>query len=101
MPTLRRLSLVLVAALVLFSGLFVIVRAQRPDRPPFDFSWGFAPAQLQRLFELTGASDPDDHFGADTRLLVPGQALKAATLTAGAILWAALTAPAETMRESC
>jgi uroporphyrinogen decarboxylase len=47
------------------------MRHHRPDRTPFDFSWGFAPAQLQRFAEQTGASDPDDYFGADTRLLRP------------------------------
>jgi uroporphyrinogen decarboxylase len=47
------------------------MRHQRPDRTPFDFSWGFAPAQLQRFTAQTGASDPDDYFGADTRLLRP------------------------------
>jgi uroporphyrinogen decarboxylase len=47
------------------------MRHQRPDRPPFDFSWGFAPAQLQRVQEATGARDPEDHFGADTRMIRP------------------------------
>ena len=47
------------------------MRHERPDRTPFDFSWGFAPAQLQRFAEQTGATDPDDYFGADTRLLRP------------------------------
>jgi hypothetical protein len=35
--------------------------------------------------------------GADTRAVVPLQELKAATIIAGALLWAALTAPAETL----
>jgi uroporphyrinogen decarboxylase len=47
------------------------MRHRRPDRPPFDFSWGFAPAQLQRFRDRTGTADPDDYFGADTRLLRP------------------------------
>ena len=47
------------------------MRHQRPDRTPFDFSWGFAPAQLHRFQDATGAADPDDYFGADTRLLRP------------------------------
>ena len=47
------------------------MRHERPDRTPFDFSWGFSPAQLQRFTEQTGAADPDDYFGADTRLLRP------------------------------
>jgi uroporphyrinogen decarboxylase len=47
------------------------MRHRRPDRTPFDFSWGFAPAQLHRFQEATGAGDPDDYFGADTRLLRP------------------------------
>jgi uroporphyrinogen decarboxylase len=47
------------------------MRHQRPDRPPFDFSWGFAPAQLQRFRAATGALDPEDYFGADTRMLRP------------------------------
>jgi uroporphyrinogen decarboxylase len=47
------------------------MRHRRPDRPPFDFSWGFAPAQLARFRQATGAADPDDYFGADTRLLRP------------------------------
>jgi uroporphyrinogen decarboxylase len=47
------------------------MRHQRPDRPPFDFSWGFAPAELHRLQAATGASDPEEYFGADTRMLRP------------------------------
>ena len=47
------------------------MRHQRPDRTPFDFSWGFAPAQLHRFQDATGAVDPEDYFGADTRLLRP------------------------------
>jgi uroporphyrinogen decarboxylase len=47
------------------------MRHQRSDRTPFDFSWGFAPAQLQRFTERTGSGDPDEYFGADTRLLRP------------------------------
>ena len=47
------------------------MRHRRPDRPPFDFSWGFAPAQLQRFRDATGADDPEDYFGADTRMLRP------------------------------
>jgi uroporphyrinogen decarboxylase len=47
------------------------MRHRQPDRTPFDFSWGFAPAQLQRFRQETGARDPDDYFGADTRLLRP------------------------------
>src|SRR5512135_1405352 len=51
--------------------VLLAMRHRRPDRPPFDFSWGFAPAQLQRFRERTGAMDPDAYFGADTRLLRP------------------------------
>jgi uroporphyrinogen decarboxylase len=47
------------------------MRHRRPDRTPFDFSWGFAPAQLERFRQATGAVDPDDYFGADTRLIRP------------------------------
>jgi uroporphyrinogen decarboxylase len=47
------------------------MRHRQPDRTPFDFSWGFAPTQLRRFQEATGATDPDDYFGADTRLLRP------------------------------
>lgn len=47
------------------------MRHRTPDRTPFDFSWGFAPAQLVRFQRQTGATDPDDYFGADTRLLRP------------------------------
>jgi uroporphyrinogen decarboxylase len=47
------------------------MRHRQPDRTPFDFSWGFAPAQLHRFQQATGAADPDDYFGADTRLLRP------------------------------
>ncbi len=38
------------------------MRHRRPDRTPFDFSWGFAPAQLQRFTERTGAADPGRLF---------------------------------------
>jgi uroporphyrinogen decarboxylase len=47
------------------------MRHRQPDRTPFDFSWGFAPAQVERFQRETGAADPDDYFGADTRLLRP------------------------------
>jgi Zn-dependent M28 family amino/carboxypeptidase len=36
--------------------------------------------------------------GADTRAVVPMQELKAATITAGALLWAALSAPDDVVR---
>jgi uroporphyrinogen decarboxylase len=47
------------------------MRHQLTDRPPFDFSWGFSPAQLDRFRARTGADDPDEFFGADTRMVRP------------------------------
>lgn len=62
----------------------------------------FAAAGVPALRLVSGFDEPGSALrylltGADTRVLVPAQALKAATLTAGAILWAALTAPARAL----
>ncbi len=59
----------------------------------------FAAAGVPALRLVAGFDQPGSALrylltGADTRALVPPQELKAATLTAGAMLWAALTAPA-------
>jgi uroporphyrinogen decarboxylase len=48
------------------------MRRQQPDRPPFDFSFGFSPAQIELFRERTGADNPYDYFGADTRMVWPG-----------------------------
>jgi len=48
------------------------MRRRQPDRPPFDFSFGFSPAQIAVFHERTGADDPYDYFGADTRMVWPG-----------------------------
>ena len=43
------------------------MRRRQPDRPPFDFSWGFSEPLLDHFRERTGADNPDDYFGADTQ----------------------------------
>lgn len=48
------------------------MRRRQPDRPPFDFSFGFSPAQIAVFRARTGAADPHDYFGADTRMVRPG-----------------------------
>jgi len=48
------------------------MRRRQPDRPPFDFSFGFSPAQIAVFRDCTGADDPYDYFGADTRMVWPG-----------------------------
>jgi len=48
------------------------MRRRQPDRPPFDFSFGFSPAQIALFHARTGADDPYDYFGADTRMVWPG-----------------------------
>jgi len=48
------------------------MRRRQPDRPPFDLSFGFSTAQLQAFRTRTGADDPCDYFGADTRMVWPG-----------------------------
>ena len=60
----------------------------------------FAVAGIPALRLIAGFDAPEGALrhlltGADTRALVPPGELKAASLTAGAILWAALNAPAE------
>jgi uroporphyrinogen decarboxylase len=50
----------------------VAMRRRQPDRVPFDLSFGFAPAQLDRLLRRTGADNPEEYFGADTRMLTIG-----------------------------
>ncbi len=62
----------------------------------------FATAGVPALRLVAGFDQPGSALrylltGADTRALVAPQELKAATLTAGAVLWAALTAPAEAL----
>jgi uroporphyrinogen decarboxylase len=47
------------------------MRRRRPDRVPFDFSFGFSPSQLAEFRRRTGQDDPDDYFGADTRMVDP------------------------------
>jgi aminopeptidase YwaD len=58
---------------------------------------GIPAARLVAGFDETGSALRYLLTGADTRALVPLQELKAATITAGALVWAALTAPAEAM----
>ncbi len=48
------------------------MRRRQPDRPPFDLSFGIATAQLETIRARTGADDPWDYFGADTRMIWPG-----------------------------
>ncbi|HNV01914.1 MAG TPA: uroporphyrinogen decarboxylase family protein [Vicinamibacterales bacterium] len=48
------------------------MRRQETDRPPFDLSFGIATAQLASIRARTGADDPWDYFGADTRMIWPG-----------------------------
>jgi uroporphyrinogen decarboxylase len=48
------------------------MRRRQPDRPPFDFSFGISPAQIAVFRDRTGADDPYDYFGADTRMVWPG-----------------------------
>jgi aminopeptidase YwaD len=62
----------------------------------------FAAQGIPALRLVAGFDAPESRLrylltAADTRALVSPQELKAATLTAGAILWAALTAPAEVL----
>ncbi len=45
------------------------MRRQKPDRVPFDFSFGFSPYQLAEFKKRTGCQDPLNYFGADTRML--------------------------------
>lgn len=58
---------------------------------------GIPAARLVAGFDEPGSALRYLLTGADTRALVPLQELKAATITAGALVWAALTAPAEAM----
>lgn len=43
------------------------MRRREPDRVPFDFGHGFAPAKLDELKERAGATDPNEYFQTDTR----------------------------------
>lgn len=47
------------------------MRRRRPDRVPFDFSFGFSPYQLAEFQRRTGQDNPDDYFGSDTRMVYP------------------------------
>ncbi len=58
---------------------------------------GIPAARLVAGFDDPGSALRYLLTGADTRALVPLQELKAATITAGALVWAALTAPPEAM----
>ena len=42
------------------------MRRQEPDRVPFDFGHGFAPAKIDEFRRRTGDSDPSAYFGVDT-----------------------------------
>lgn len=44
------------------------MRRRRPDRVPFDFGNGWAPAKLDELKARTGSTDPNELFGADVRV---------------------------------
>ncbi len=59
---------------------------------------GIPAARLVAGFDEPGSALRHLLTAADTRAVVPLQELKAATITAGALLWAALNAPAETLR---
>jgi len=48
------------------------MRRRPTDRPPFDLSFGIAPAQLASIRARTGTDDPWEYFGADTRMIWPG-----------------------------
>lgn len=58
---------------------------------------GIPAARLVAGFDEPGSALRYLLTAADMRAIVPVQALKAATITAGALLWAALTAPEETL----
>lgn len=58
---------------------------------------GIPAARLLAGFDEPGSALRFLLTGADTRALVAMQELKAATITAGALVWAALTAPIEAM----
>ena len=58
---------------------------------------GIPAARLVAGFDEPGSALRYLLTAADTRALVPPQELKAATLTAGALLWAALTSPSEVL----
>jgi len=45
------------------------LRRQNTDRPPFDFSNGFAPAMLDEMERRTGSRDPAEWFATDVRTL--------------------------------
>ncbi len=58
---------------------------------------GIPAARLVAGFDEPGSALRYLLTGADTRGLVPLQELKAATVTAGTLVWAALSAPAEAL----
>jgi uroporphyrinogen decarboxylase len=48
------------------------MRREKPDRVPFDFPNGFAPAVMEVFRKHTGLDDPYDYFGADVRYVGEG-----------------------------
>jgi len=57
--------------------VLVAMRRRQPDRVPFDLSFGFSPYQLDQLLRRTGAANPEEHFGADTRMVTIGPTRRA------------------------
>ena len=52
--------------------VILALRRKRPDRVPFDFSFGFSPFQLTQFRRRTGHDDPNEYFGVDSRMVSPG-----------------------------
>jgi uroporphyrinogen decarboxylase len=52
--------------------VLIAMRRKPPDRVPFDFSLGFAPAILDEFRQRTGQSDPNAYFGGDCRAVSIG-----------------------------
>ncbi len=51
-----------------------LIKKQKPDRVPFEISWGaFTPRLMKTYYEKTGSDlIPDEYFDFDTRFVVPG-----------------------------
>jgi len=47
--------------------VLIAMHRREPDRVPFDFSLGFAPAALEEFRQRTGQSDPSAYFNTDAR----------------------------------
>ncbi|MDR3625965.1 MAG: uroporphyrinogen decarboxylase family protein [Ignavibacteriaceae bacterium] len=51
-----------------------LIKKQKPDRVPFEISWGaFTPRLMKTYYEKTGSAlIPDEYFDFDTRFVIPG-----------------------------